>query len=212
MSKSWVLKNMTVVGMRLQDDLNGIPTLDMEPVEPKQSIATTRTFDRDCRTYEEVRERIVTFTVSCAEKLRSQHSLCNALTVFVESNRFKENDEQYSNQAVIKLPFPTSSGIELAKFALQGLRAIYKKGIGYKRAGVILMNFVPDTEYQQSLFYRSNPKHAKLMQAVDTINSKFGQQKVRLATQDKKIHKMRQERLSPNYTTKLNDIIEIKAD
>jgi len=212
MSKSWVLKNMTVVGMRLQDDLNGIPTLDMEPVEPKQSIATTRTFDRDCRTYEEVRERIVTFTVSCAEKLRSQHSLCNALTVFVESNRFKENDEQYSNQAVIKLPFPSSSGIELAKFALQGLQAIYKKGIGYKRAGVILMNFVPDTEYQQSLFYKSNPKHARLMQAVDTINTKFGQQKVRLATQDKKIHKMRQERLSPNYTTKLNDIIEIKAD
>jgi DNA polymerase V len=211
-SKSWVLNNMTVVGMRLQDDLNGIPTLEMEPVEPKQSIATTRTFDRDCRTYEEVRERIVTFTVSCAEKLRSQHSLCNALTVFVESNRFKENDEQYSNQAVIKLPFPTSSGIELAKFALQGLQAIYKKGIGYKRAGVILMNFVPDTEYQQSLFYRSNPKHARLMQAVDTINTKFGQQKVRLATQDKKIHKMRQERLSPNYTTKLNDIIEIKAD
>ena len=212
LSKTWVLKNMTVVGMRLQDDLNGIPTIEMEPVEPKQSIATTRTFDHDCRTFEEVRERIVTFTVSCAEKIRSQHSLCNALTVFIESNRFKENDEQYSNQALIKLPFPTSSAIELAKFALQGLQAIYKKGIGYKRAGVILMNFVPDTEYQQSLFYKSNPKHARLMQAVDTINTKFGQQKVRLATQDKKIHKMRQERLSPNYTTKLNDIIEIKAD
>ena len=212
LSKTWVLKNMTVVGMRLQDDLNGIPSIEMEPVEPKQSIATTRTFDRDCRTFEEVRERIVTFTVSCAEKLRSQHSLCNALTVFVESNRFKENDDQYSNQAVIKLPFPTSSAIELAKFALQGLQAIFKNGIGYKRAGVILMNFVSDNEYQQSLFFRSNPKHAKLMQAVDKINLKFGQQKVRLATQDKKIHKMRQECLSPNYTTKLIDIIEIKAD
>ena len=211
LSNAWVMNNMTIVGRRLQDDLNGIPTLEMEPVELKQSIATTRTFESDYRNFEEVRERIVTFAVSCAEKLRSQHSLCNALTVFVESNRFKENDEQYSNQAVIKLPYPTSSGIELAEFALQGLHAIFKKGIGYKRAGVILMNFVPDNEYQQSLFYKSNPKHAKLMETVDKINTKFGQQKVRLATQDKKIHKMRQERLSPNYTTKLSDIIEIKA-
>jgi len=211
LSNAWVMNNMTIVGRRLQDDLNGIPTLEMEPVELKQSIATTRTFESDYRNFEDVRERIVTFAVSCAEKLRSQHSLCNALTVFVESNRFKENDEQYSNQAVIKLPYPTSSGIELAEFALQGLHAIFKKGIGYKRAGVILMNFVPDNEYQQSLFYKSNPKHAKLMETVDKINTKFGQQKVRLATQDKKIHKMRQERLSPNYTTKLSDIIEIKA-
>jgi len=211
LDKSWVLKNMTIVGVRLQDDLNGIPTLEMEPVELKQSIATTRTFESDYRTFEEVRERIVTFAVSCAEKLRAQHSLCNALTVFVESNRFRENDEQYSNQAVLKMPFPTSSGIELAEFALQGLRAIFKKGIGYKRAGVILMDFVPDNEYQRSLFFNSNPKHALLMKTVDTINTKFGQQKVRLATQDKKIHKMRQEKLSPNYTTRLKDIIEIKA-
>ena len=212
LSKTWVLANMTTVGVRLLDDLNGIPTLEMEPVELKQSIATTRTFESDYRTYEEVRERVVTFTVSCAEKLRSQHSLCNALTVFVESNRFRENDEQYSNQAVLKLPFPTSSAIELAEFALQGLRAIFKNGIGYKRAGVILMNFVQDNEYQQSLFYKSNPKHSLLMEVVDKINLKFGQQKVRLATQDKKIHKMRQERLSPDYTTRLSDIIEIKTD
>jgi DNA polymerase V len=212
LSKTWVLANMTIVGVRLLDDLNGIPTLEMEPVELKQSIATTRTFEIDYTTYEEVRERVVTFAVSCAEKLRSQHSLCNAMTVFVESNRFRENDEQYSNQAVLKLPFPTSSAIELAEFALQGLRSIFKKGIGYKRAGVILMNFVQDNEYQQSLFYKSNPKHTLIMEVVDKLNSKFGQQKVRLATQDKKIHKMRQERLSPDYTTRLSDIIEIKTD
>ena len=212
LNKSWVLKNMTIVGVRLQDDLNGRPTLEIEPPELKQSIATTRTFETDYHSFDELRERIVTFSVSCAEKLRQQHSLCNTLTVFVESNRFKGDEEQYANQAVIKLPYPTSSSIELAEFALQGLQAVFKKGIGYKRAGVILMNFVPENEYQQSLFYRSNEKHAQLMETIDKINFRLGQQKVRLASQDKKIHKMRQEHLSPNYTTNLNDIIEIKAE
>ena len=68
LSKTWVLNNMTVVGLRLLDDLNGIPTLEMEPAELKQSIATTRTFETEYKTYEEVKERVCTFAVSCAEE------------------------------------------------------------------------------------------------------------------------------------------------
>ena len=212
LNRTWVLNNMTVVGLRLQDDLNGIPTLEMEPVEAKQSIATTRTFEHDYREFDHVRERVVTFAVTCSQKLRQQHSLCNTVLVFIESNRFKEADEQYACKVAVKLPFPTSSSIELAEFALQGLRTIFKTGISYKSAGVVLMNFVPDNEYQQSLFFKSKEKHAPLMEAIDKLNSRFGMQKVRLASQDRKIHKMRQERLSPQYTTNLKDIIEVKAD
>jgi len=208
MDRTWVLNHMTIVGVRLQDDLNGIPTLEMEPVEIKKSIATTRTFERDYSTYEEVKERVSTFAVSCAEKLREQHSLCNKIEVFIQSNRFKENEGQYSNSIAVKLPFPTSSSIEIVEFALQGLQTIYKKGIGYKRAGVVLMNFEKDTEYQQSLFTNSNPRHALLMEAMDHINSKFGT-RIRLAVQDKKTHKMRQEKLSPCYTTRINDLITV---
>ena len=208
MDRTWVLNHMTIVGVRLQDDLNGIPTLGMEPVEIKKSIATTRTFERDYSTYEEVKERVSTFAVSCAEKLRQQHSLCTKIEVFIQSNRFKENEGQYSNSIAVKLPFPTSSSIEIVEFALQGLQTIYKKGIGYKRAGVVLMNFEKDTEYQQSLFTNSNPKHALLMEAMDHINSKFGT-RIRLAVQDKKTHKMRQEKLSPCYTTRINDLITV---
>ena len=73
------------------------------------------------------------------------------------------------------------------------------------------MDFVPDYEYQPSLFFNSNPRHIPLMEAVDRLNSKFGVQKVRLAAQDQKVHKMKQERLSPRYTTDLKDIISVKA-
>jgi len=211
LNKSWVLKNMTVVGSRLQDDMNGIPTIEMEAVELKQSIATTRSFDKDYRTFDDVRERISTFAVSCAEKLRKQHSLCNTIQVFIQSNRFSEHDEQYSNSIIVKLPFPTSSSIEISKFATDGLKRIFKKFIGYKRAGVILMDFVQDNEYQQSLFYNSNPKHKILMDTVDNLNEKFGMQKVRLASQDQKVHKMKQERLSKRYSTKLSDCITVKV-
>ena len=211
LNKSWVIKNMTVVGSRLQDDMNGIPTIEMEAIELKQSIATTRSFSKDYRDFNDVRERISTFAVSCAEKLRKQHSLCNTIQVFIQSNRFSEHDEQYSNSIIVKLPFPTSSSIEISKFATDGLKRIFKKFIGYKRAGVILMDFVQDNEYQQSLFYNSNPKHKILMDTVDKLNEKFGMQKVRLASQDQKVHKMKQERLSKRYSTKLSDCITVKV-
>ena len=208
--KSWVLQNMTIVGVRLQDDMNGIQSIEMEPVEKKQSISTTRTFERDYRRFDDVRERISTFAFSCAEKLRKQHSMCNTIQVFIQSNRFSEHDEQYSNGVVIKLPFPTSSSIEIVEFALKGLKSIYKEKIGYKRAGVVLMDFVQDNEYQQSLFYNTNPKHKPLMEAIDNLNDRYGT-KVRLASQDVKVNKMKQERLSQRYTTKITECITINV-
>ena len=50
------------------------------------------------------------------------------------------------------------------------------------------------------------------MKSVDFINASFGQQKVKLASQDlKKVWKMKQEKLSPRYSTNLNEIITINA-
>ena len=209
LSRSLVMNTMTIVGARLQDELNGIPTLEMEPVELKQSIATTRTFENEYWKYDEVKERVCTFAVSCAQKLRQQHSLCTKVEVFIQSSRFREGDAQYANSVVVKLPFPTSSSIEIVNFAVQGLDIIFKRDIGYKRAGVVLMEFVPDNEYQPSLFFNSDPKHARLMQAVDKLNDKYGT-KVRLAAMDKRTHKMHQEKLAPKYTTSLKDIIQVK--
>jgi len=209
LSRSLVMNTMTIVGARLQDELNGIPMLEMEPMELKQSIATTRTFENEYWKYDEVKERVCTFAVSCAQKLRQQHSLCTKVEVFIQSSRFREGDAQYASSVVVKLPFPTSSSIEIVNFAVQGLDIIFKRDIGYKRAGVVLMEFVPDNEYQPSLFFNSDPKHARLMQAVDKLNDKYGT-KVRLAAMDKRTHKMHQEKLSPQYTTNLKDIIQVK--
>lgn len=210
LDKGWVLKHMTVTGLRLQDELNGIPRLEMEPVEKKQSIATTRTFEREYGKFDEVSERITTFTVMSTEKLRKQHSMCQSLLVFIQTNRFREPDEQYSNSIVVKLPFATSSSIEMVKFAVEGLRKIYQTGYQYKRAGVVLMDFVQEENLQKSLFFNSDPRHAPLMSVVDKLNIKFGTQKIRLASQDTKVWKMKQEKLSRYYTTDIDDILDVK--
>ncbi len=212
LSDDWVKKNLSVVGLRLKRELEGERTLEMEDVKQKQSIATTRSFDKMYTTLEELNERVATFAVTCAEKLRQQHGCCNAVMVFVHTNFYREDLDQYSRSMVIKLPFPTSSSMELARFARQALERIYRKGYSYKKAGVILMDITPELPSQLNLFENTHPKHKALMKAIDRINADFGAHKILLGSQDPaRRWKMRQEKLSPRYTTKLEDIITINA-
>lgn len=208
--ESVVRAQMTIVGWRLQKDLQGIPTIEMEVEEKKQSISTTRSFDRDYDSFEDLHERISTFTVLSAEKLRAQESMCRRIIVFIETNRFNEKEDFYSKSVLLQLPFPSSSTLELVEMAVAGLKSMYLEHKHYKRAGVILLDFVDANEYQPSLFYNSNPQHKKLMVAIDRLNRKHGKQAVRLASQDAITHKMRRVHLSKAYTTNPNELIEIK--
>lgn len=210
LSDSWVKRNLSVVELRLKHDLQGIPTLDLEDIKPRKNIATTRSFERNLKDLNEIQERITTFAVSCAEKLRRQKSCCTAIQVFLRTNSHRTELEQYKASTVVKLPFPTNSSIEIAKFACEGFKRIFREGYHYKKAGVIIMDFKPENEVQLNLFENSNPKHRQLMKVMDLLNTTFGQQKIKLASQDqKRVWKMKQERLSPRYTTRLNDIITI---
>ncbi len=208
----WVRKNMSVVGLRLKRDLEGKPTLDLEKIKTKKNIATTRSFDKNYSDFEKIKERVTTFSVSCAEKLRKQHSYCNTLLVFLHTNGYRKELPQYSKNIVVKLPFPSNSNIELAKFAVKGLERIFKKGFQYKKAGVIAMDITPQEQRQISLFENSDPRHQVLMNVVDKLNHSIGQQKIKLASQNlERTWKMRQERLSPRYTTQLKEIITVKV-
>ncbi|NBR15075.1 MAG: Y-family DNA polymerase [Crocinitomicaceae bacterium] len=207
---AWVQKEFSIVGLRLKRDLSGLPTLKMDDIQPKKNIATTRSFEYNLTKLSELKERVATFAVTCAEKLRKQHSCCTSLMVFIHTNGFRKDLPQYSKNTVVKLPFPTNSSLDISNFALQALERIFMEGFVYKKAGVIIMDFVPENQVQVSLFENSNPKHSHLMQAIDQLNNRFGQQKIRLSIQDqKRVWKMKQEKLSPRYTTNINDIIKI---
>jgi len=212
LSDDWTLKELSVIGLRLKHELEGKVRLGLESnTGVKKNIMTTRSFETDYTSYEDVKERVITFAVSCAEKLRAQQSCCHALILMLRSNKFKKGEYHRENK-IIPLPYPSNSSIELAQFAEQGLQSLFKKGRSYKKAGVIAIELMPEDCLPIKLFENSNPKHKPLMEAVDNLNKQLGSQKVKLATQDlDRTWKMKQEHLSPRYTTQLSDIIEVKV-
>lgn len=213
LDENWVKNQMSIVGLNLQRDLKGIPSIEILPIEKSQSISNTRTFEREYTLYDEVKERIVMFTALSAEKLRQQHSLCRRISIFIETNRYKDEQQFYANNLQIKLPFATASTLELINFVVQALQKIYKEGYKYKRAGVILFDFIDEINVQPSLFnfLNSNPKHKAIMNTMDKMNSKYHCMMVRTASQDKKKYKLKQEKLSNAFTTDINQGIIIQV-
>jgi DNA polymerase V len=211
LADEYVKTSFSIVELRLKHELEGKPRLFLEEPTNKKSIATTRSFERTISDIDNLKERVSTFAVSCAEKLRKQNSHCNLLTVFIQSNRFQEAQNQYSKSIVLKLPYATNSSITLSQFATKGLEAIYRKGIHFKKAGVIVSGITPQNEKQLNLFLDENPKHKNLMVVIDQLHTHIGKKKIKLASQDLgRTWKMRQEKLSKQYTTNWNELLEVE--
>jgi len=211
LSDDWVRKNFGTTGFKLKKELEGIPTLKLDEVKTKRAIATTRSFDYTYSDLNYIKERISTFATSCAEKLRKQNSSCHVIIVMLSSDRHKKHAEQHRGSIAIHLPYPTNSSLIISNEAVKAVASIFKKGIKYKRAGVIVSGLVSTNNFQLNMFERENPKHKYLMHTIDGLNTKYGDYKIKIANQDlKRTWKMRQERLSPRYTTNINDIIVVK--
>ncbi len=213
MPKNWVRQQMTVVGERTWKELNGEPCIDLEQIAPaKKQICTSRAFGQTIADIEGLKEAVSSFASICAGKLRKQKSCAQSLMVFIHTNNFREDLPQYFKNCVIKLPVPTNSTPEIVHYAIAALQNIYRKGYYFKKAGVILMDIVPDNAIQQNIFDAvDREKHKKLMEVVDRLNSGYFRNNLSLAVQGgRRKWKLKQELLSPCYTTKLNDIIKIK--
>ena len=171
---SFIKKKMGIVGLRLLNELRGIPCYSLEQSPPRRkSVTVSRTFKETIESVESLLEAVAAYVSTGAEKLRQEGSVAGVLIVYVMTNRFK--DDYYYNSVTIKLSVQTNDTSELISYAQRGLREIYKKGGCYKKAGILLNDLGLETQVQASFFDTVNrPRSKKLMQAVDVINCEMG--------------------------------------
>ena len=106
---------------------------------------------------------------------------------------------------------------EIVGAALAGLRAIFKPGFKLAKAGVMLMNLQPASVHQGELDLGDGAieDRSRLMGALDAINDKYGRGTMLLASAgvagEQRKWSMKQARLTPRYTTRLEDIPVARA-
>lgn len=205
-----------VTGVRLIRELKGIPSIDMEdPLKVKRMIATTRMFGEPVGDITAIKEAVATYTTRAAEKLRRQHSAAKVVSVFIVS---KEQDHLIdfhhgpSISSYTTLPSATSITQELIKPAVELVDQLYKRGKEYKKAGVMLSGLVPDDSIQGNLFLQPEQNNNRfLMDVLDNINFSMRDDILKFASVGlERNWKMRQELHSSRYTTRWEELFEVK--
>lgn len=177
-------KERGIGGLFTAWELRGRPCVRFERSAGKKSIQVARSFGSELYTEEELRDPVTQFIGMAASEMRKQGSRAGSVRVWIRSDWFKE--DYYANSAELRLPSPLSADCDLVAAAYSLLSDIYKKGPGYKKAGVLLSNFSSASCIQSTLFGEWEPDgntdaKKQLLRTIETINAEIGYRAVRPA-------------------------------
>jgi len=205
-------RQYSVVLARTARELAGTSCLDLELAPPpKQQIVVSRSFGDRVTSLPVLQEALSNYVARAAEKMRSEGMATLQVAVFVRTSWFSPSAPRYSNTAVGRFPGPTADTRDLLALTRQLLQRIWRPGFRYAKAGVMLTDLVAQGGRQEDLFL-SPERDPRVMQALDHIN-RAGHGRVTFASQGvegRQAWKMKQQQLSPAYTTRWADIIQTK--
>ena len=211
--QEWVRTLMGVIGVRTWMELRGTPVIGEEERERRQTICTSRSFADMITDPEELSLRVSDFAAICARKLRDEGSVAGTIGVFLMSNRFRDDLEQYFPQDLEHFDIPTSNTPEIVAASLKIMKRIYREGIRYKKAGVIVMDIQDARFVQPDLFDAKKEerlRNDRISRIMDQVNV-TGRQYLRLAVQRPGHYAdgIRMEHRSGRFSTDWSELMEI---
>jgi DNA polymerase V len=197
-----------VVMEKIQRELQEVACIKLEEVQPdKQQIISSRSFGGMVTELPVLKDALSTFVANACAKLRAQNSHAAVIQVFLQTNWFRKDLPQYMPSLAVPLPYPTNDSLEVNRWADYLCERMFKDGYQYKKAGIMLSEISPVTRQQGDLLETAPAGNQRLMQALDTLNKRYGRGAVKISTQGAyKDWQMRQERKSPCYSTRWDEL------
>lgn len=207
-----IRKTFGVVVERTVRELNGEPCIELEEIQKtKQQIICSRSFGKKIETYDDMHQAVCDYAERAAEKLRQEKQLCSIVSTFIQTSYYAQG-EQYHNHHSERLEYPSADTRDIINAAVHALQKIWKSGVRYHKAGIMLADFTDSTITQLNLFSEKQPFKAsdKLMKTLDQLNNS-GVGKVWFAGKGVDIGwRMKREMLSPAYTTNIKELPILK--
>lgn len=149
-----------------------------------------------------------------AERLRTKSLYAQGVHVDMQNSPF-DQAEYYYGSKLVYLPAPTNSTRKITEAALWLLKQAYKPGIYYQKAGVMLLDLLPEGGQQKDLLGYSNDEESELtlMKTMDKINKRWGRGSVKLGSEGiNQNWAMRRSFKSPDYLTNIKELPVAYAD
>ena len=208
----WVRQHLGVVGERTYRELHGEMCFPIiESPEAKKQCRVSRSFESYVENYKELEQRIISYATRASEKIRSDHLQAKRITVFIRSNKFNKKNQTYYGDKTYSFISPTNDLFEIVRLAVEALSSIYKPGIKYKKAGVLLSDLSSEGIYNRDLFFQRSEKDLlkkiKVNRVFDRLNSRYGSGTICIAKENyEKFYLTRRKNLSPAYTSNFYDL------
>jgi len=210
-----ILAAFGVTLTRTQRELQGHACMSIEEVEPdRQQIVVSRSFGSRVSDPQALHEALATFAVRACEKLRARGLVASGVQVFLNSDPFRPELPQHHPSRAVSLSAATSDTSIILRCVRQLFDGMLRKGIGYKKAGVCLLDLARPEALQQDMFTPASVGNDALMATLDAINSRFGRGTAGLGASgwhSKPEWRMRQTMLSPNYTTDVRQLPRVRC-
>jgi DNA polymerase V len=204
---AWLRLKFGVTLEKLIYELRGTTCLSLESIQPRKQIISSRSFGKLLTRLEDIEEAISHYTATACSKLRKQNSLASAMTVFLHTNFFSQKDPQYENSTFFPFPTPSADTGYMIRIAKKCIKHLYKKEYRYHKAGLILLDILPNSTQQRDWLTPHTPKKDQLMKAVDIINLNFGKDTIFHGAEGiKRSWQLKSECCSPRYTTRWEEL------
>lgn len=209
----WIRQKMGVVGLRTAHELRGYVchALEDQP-QPKQTTCCSRSFGATVTDKSQVHDALMQFAERAAEKVRSADQVAGAMQIFIRTDPFNPNAAQKSLSGSVSFAQPTSDARTITGAATRILERIWREGFTWKKAGILLLDLSAKGAAPSSLFDVVANLDDGLMTAMDQINAKFGRGSIKLGLAGKdQDWRMRQDNLSPSFTTRWADLASVRV-
>ncbi len=223
MPDDWLRQKLTVTGLRTAWELRGISCIDVEnSPAPRHTLVSSRSFGEKVYAKEHLAEALTTFTVNAAQRLRREKLVAGGIAVHIRSSKHScaVGEKPYNETVQLRFAHATDDSTRMIATAVRGLDMLFKEGVAYAKAGVMLFDLQAAASLQGSLLLCADAKQEKadkqaqkLMAALDGINARYGQHTLQYAGQGlgKGVEaeqkgavapwRMRQKYRSPKFTT-----------
>ena len=186
-SESWVDRQFGVTGVRTWKELRGVPAISIGSHDRQKSIMYSRTFAHMTSNKRVLLYELSNYASSASRKLREQGLLCHTVTLFLATNRHRQDLAQYHTDDTVRLSTATDNSAQIINAVSYLLDRLFREGYQYKQAGVILGQLQQNQGVQLDLFApdqaQETTRHKRLMQAIDGINKRFGTNQIHFAIQ-----------------------------
>ncbi len=156
-------------GSSIWKKANGIDNTPVVPYRERKSLSTERTFEKDTTKVDELRALIIKMVEELAFDLRQSNQLCSVVTIKIRYSDFNTATKQKT------IPF-TANDKTLIQIATELFNQAYDRRVLIRLVGVRFGKLIYGSP--QINMFEDTEEEIKLLQAIDKMKKRFGNQAI----------------------------------